>query len=815
MDAVMGSPEGTILIVLAVLAVLAAVLLDIAWTYGLRRIRPKPDTQEPAPMETPPAGGWRVRIGNALHEWAGRNPRWSGMEQSLRHWAKPAALILIVLLAAVPSAVVMADRWFNLGWTRTLLSNARGISSFWASFPLPTYFLLFFIVLAAAGALMSFFPPALQVFANPAAEPPPAEDRIPKVQFHFANLFRWLALTEFITVAVFSGIYRRLPGAELAVVALFFVAGWLMRDYSLASMGKSLQENWYWLFPCVLVHVALLGVVTAYHSSAGSLPDAVAGLILALIYLFPRRRRIPGIYWIFSLGLILFSINVNAWWMSVAGDEYGFYVSAVNIADGTNLWAVLSRLFDLKGVYGQNPYFSSVVQAVFLKLFGTQGFGWRFSNIYLCALSIPLFYYFLKAFLDRRIALLAGFFLAVSEYVINFSKIGYANLQALFLLAASLAAAAWAVRSRRTAEFAVCGAVWAVNFYVYHIALVAWPLALLLLLLFAPPFSRAAAWCWANLLAGFGILIFPLFFQPDFWKTDFQFTVFNSGIQPRSIGAFPYYAYRTITSWFSYLYSPNESHFVSVSFVDGITAALIAIGFFAVLYRLRRSRFAVFFLAGWILLTAAAGILGSPEQPSATRMFVVLPWWCAAAAFGLWWIREQIQSLGALGRKNAGFWAGGILAAAAAVNLVHASVISRTRWLDRQSYEASVERVAEEMQGGDRFAQREFVFITSADYSIAPFLLFREVYPQYWADLELQKVGVSGPVLPLSLLAVEKNPGSVIFVMPALPKEWRDGIRTSLLAAGYRQCAVYSPTGKQQTEIYVARDMAWVCLKLK
>ncbi len=810
----MGTFEGLILIIVAVIA---AILLDAASRRVLRRFRPKTKTEEQPPVQPePPAGPYRSRVGRLTKGWLGSDERWVGIEQAVNRWGRPILLLAVVLLAAVPSAIVMLDRWFNLTWAADLLSNIRGVNPYLDAMPLPAYFILFLLLLLVAGLLIAFFPLDVQSFMDLRTGFQAAEDGIPNLQIRISQLLRWIALTEFVLIAAFSIAENRIPGAELAMVAGFFVAGWLLREYSLDPVWRAIQQNRDVLFACALVHVALIAVLTAYHTCQSCLPITVVALVLAIIYLFPYRNRVPAIYWIFSLGLILFSINVNAWWMSVVGDEYGFYESARAVADRFNLSEIFPRFFDELGVFGINPYLSSIVQGVFMKLFGTQGFGWRFSNIYLIALSIPLFYFFLKTFLDRRIALLACLFLAASHYLINFSKIGYVNLQALFVLCASLAAAAWAVRSGRTAAYAICGIVLALNFYVYGIAIVSLLLALLLLIFFAPPFSRAALRSWLILLIGFGILFFPLLFQPDYWKTGLGFTIFGySEAIPASANAAQLFVYRIMTSWFSYLYSSNESHFVSVSFVDGITAGLVGIGFFVILYRIRKSRFAAFFLIGWALLLIVAGIIGSPDRPGTSRMFVVLPWWFAAAAFGLWWIREQILSIGAAGSKIPRVWIGGFFTLVVALNLLNAAVISYSRWMDYQPFEASIERVAEQTSGRDRYVERKFVFITSAEYNLVPFLIFREVYPQYWSNMEIDQVKVDGPSYPESAISMEDNLHSVIFVLPSLPEEWRLGVQASLETAGFMQCPVSTPSGKWQYDMFVPKEMAWVCTDLK
>jgi hypothetical protein len=811
----MTSERDSQILILTGIAVLLGVLFDFAWILAHRKLRVRRGDNETSPAEKNPLQSdflpWVDRSDRNVNQ---DNGGWNSLWRVVFPWIRPVLLSSILILAAVPSALVVMDRWFDLEKIRYLFSDLRCKVPLLCTLPLPEYILLILFCLLAVGLLIALFPLGRHTFLELRADSTGSDAGISTMQITISRLLRWISLVGFAAIAVFSVADRRIPGAELALIAGTYVAGWFLRDISLVRAWKILWDNRSWLFACLLAHLALVMVLAVYFSSPNYLPIFAAVLVLAILFLFRFRHRIPTIYWIFSMGIILFSININAWWTSVVGDEYGFYESAREILGKTNLSVVAARLFDEMGVYGQNSYFSSVVQSVFMRVFGTQSFGWRFSNIYLIALSILLFYIFFKTFLDRRVALLACFFLAASHYLINFSKIGYVSLQALFSLSISLAVAAWAVRSGRTAAFALCGVVLAMNFYVFGIAIVSIPLVLLLLLCFAPPISRPARLRWAVLAGGFGILCFPLCFQPAFWKTGFGFTIFTSlGKNPFPDGPVQFLANRILTSWFSYLYVTNESHFVSISYVDWMTAAFVGIGFFAILYWIRRSRFAVFFLLGWILLLTVASIIGSPDLPSSTRMFVVLPWWAVAAAFGLCWLWDQIRFMGSAGGRIPTFIFAGVLAILVATNFFYATVISYDRWLDRLPFESLVLRRAGESRGASLAAPEKFVFLTYADWSLDPFLRFKEIYPRSWSGIQLEKVAVESPLLPESTSPILTDSKSILFVVPTLPEQLQDGLRVSLQALGEKWCPVYSPSGKWEYDMYTSKEMAWMCSK--
>jgi hypothetical protein len=807
------SEQNSQFLILAGIFFLFAVLLGWAWMVAQRQWqagqstgRNLPSEDQPITIASLPLIGWWFNKFKLYRE------RWKNHWNVLFRWISPVLICAVIILATIPSVLVVRDRWLNIIDVRIPLSEDWCKLPLLCNMQLPRYFLFGGVCLLAAGLLVALFPLGREIFQNLRTEFLPTDDGIPNRQIQISRFLLWASLLGFLAVAALSVMERRRPGWELALVAAMYIAGWLLQDISLSRVGKFLRDNQAWLVACLLVHLALVVTLAVYFSAPGYTPLALAGLVLAAIYLFRHRQRVPAIYWIFNLGLILFSININAWWVSVAGDEYGFYVSARYLVEKADLVTVASRLFDEMGVYGQNTYLASIVQSLFMRVFGTLSFGWRFSNVYLAALSIPFFYFFFKVFLTRRVALGACFFLAVSEYLINFSKIGYVSLQSLFALSISLAAAAWAVRSGRMAAFAVAGAVLAMDFYSFGIALVGIPLAVLLMLWFVPPLTRLAGRRWAVFAAGFGILCFPLLFQPEFWRTGFGFTVFGSfAKEPPSSGLLQEFFNRIMTSWFSYLYVPNESHFVAVSFVDWMTAILVGIGFFAVLYKARRNRFAAFFLVGWGLLLAIAGVLGSPTLPSTTRMFVLLPWWAAAAAFGLQWILDRIPSGTRPGMRVRDFALAGILLAVVGINLYQATVVAYARWIDRQAFEAYVLRLAGHTRNPSSGAPDEFVFATYSSWALEPFILFQQLYPRDWIGLNVEKVIVDGSQLPESAVPSAADSKSIVIVIPTLPEEWQNGLRTSLEALGYHWCSVHTSYGKWVYDLYTPKGMEWVC----
>jgi hypothetical protein len=165
-----------------------------------------------------------------------------------------------------------------------------------------------------------------------------------------------------------------------------------------------------------------------------------------------RRRTLTPVFWLVSASLVLSSLYFSAWWFSVIGDEYAFYSYAAGLLARADAASIGAELYNPSGVYSTHPGFSSLIQAASMAVFGPGLFGWRFSNLYLAALSLWPLYAFVHAIGGRRLAILACALLATSHYLMSFGKIGYNNLQALFAFSVCLATATWFVRSRRASR---------------------------------------------------------------------------------------------------------------------------------------------------------------------------------------------------------------------------------------------------------------------------------------------------------------------------------------------------------------------------
>jgi len=334
-----------------------------------------------------------------------------------------AILSIVVIMAVIPPALVMADRWFNILSTDVMREDWCQ-SSYLCGTMLPSYFL---VVFACAVSLLIFMffhrrePIVVTENSTISLESSPVSQKQSRIGLYYI-IGSGLG---FALVVLFSLINNQYPGWNLVYVWLAFLTGCILRTVTQESILEFWKKNGEFWISILLAHLSIIAILVGYYGQPQLFWATVLLLVFGMANLWRFRQRVPLIFWIVSLAMIVFTININGWWTVTIGDEYDFPDYARNLAEKTSFSELGKVLFKANGVFGAHPIFSSILQAISMKLFGSENFGWRFSNPYLCSLGVGLFYSFCKTFISKRLSLIVAFLLAVSSYLMSFGKIGY------------------------------------------------------------------------------------------------------------------------------------------------------------------------------------------------------------------------------------------------------------------------------------------------------------------------------------------------------------------------------------------------------
>lgn len=167
---------------------------------------------------------------------------------------------------------------------------------------------------------------------------------------------------------------------------------------------------------------------------------------------------------LFLAGLLIGTYRLQGLPDQLMGDEGSFWTIARDIAVGN-----FSPSIFTSGVY-TFPVFSSVIQAWFMQLFGVNLWGWRMGSAVMGLLTVPPLYLLAREAFDRRIAVASSLVMIASPYFIDFSRLGYNNIQALVFVTLALYWLYLGVQRRSAFYLLLAGGVSGLGFYTYFAA---------------------------------------------------------------------------------------------------------------------------------------------------------------------------------------------------------------------------------------------------------------------------------------------------------------------------------------------------------
>jgi 4-amino-4-deoxy-L-arabinose transferase-like glycosyltransferase len=703
--------------------------------------------------------------------------------------------LLIIVVAAIPPFLILQQRWFTHPPDYDINKYSYGFCTFQLlcrSTISSSTLILFFICSASLILLFMLSRRYLNDSSFLRDTIIPSHDTCKKLDSRRLLMSRIFFLASglgFIYVVASNIVRHKLPWWDLIVVIILYFSGWIIHELHIPRVNMNMLSN---IIGIALLISELLLLVIAissvvHQSNNYILPMLLIILLLAIsFYFFPKLRYITLIL---CLGIVLFSINIDAWQTSFIGDEYPQFETARSIAEGHNFSAFASNIFNAEGKYKTTPVIASYIQAFFLKLFGADGFGWRISNVLLCTMGIGLLYYFYKVFLSEPLALAAAALLACSGYLISFSKIGYANLQAFFILSVVLAAVIWAVRSNRFIAFVVLGLSMGFAFYSFPAALYTLPIPILLLFIYHPPFTKASILRWGTMMISMGILIYPLFLQPNYWASNIPGTFLDHTLFPNSLGGYlDHFSSNAFNAYFSFLYVQQDTHYVSISYVDPLTGFLILLGISYALTFIRNSRFIVFSFISFFVVLLLAGISHGYLVPPTTRMFLLLPWWVLFAVLGLQYLLGRIRNFLPASSHLPVLFLLGIITITVILNIYQAFNISYRSFSDNQNIGSYFIKTAKETENNQPGIIKNYIVLMDNSKDAGDFILFKTVYPEYFHSSTIQEVVLESPILSEDMLAKLTSPNTIVFLYQISNPDWVEIIESELKERGRNSC---------------------------
>ncbi len=315
------------------------------------------------------------------------------------------------------------------------------------------------------------------------------------------------------------------------------------------------------------------------------------------------------------LGLALF--DLRDWYYSAIGDEFLFFEHARRIVDEG-----ITRPFSQEGVYNKYPVMSSVFQALSMRVFGADYFGWTLSEGLHAAITIPGIYLLGYILGGRKAAVLSAALFAFSHYILALSHAGYSNLSPLPVAVWSIALFAWGWKSDNPLLFYLAGAIAGMGFYTHYSGRAVLPIIFLFALTEGRPRRILEMW---PLALGFALAVAPTFLVEKEKVFTRMFSEVVGGYSEVVSGSPLARVLGNIElNLPAFNYSSTVHTYVYGALLDPITAVLAVLGIAFALGHIKLQRFRLL-LVWFAVAVTVTGILSPYPHVAVTRLTFAVP----------------------------------------------------------------------------------------------------------------------------------------------------------------------------------------------
>ncbi len=699
--------------------------------------------------------------------------------ESKEKWKYGIFVIPLLVLGLLPPLFVVLDRWFNVNqWVYYPKENWCKIE-FFCSSRLPSYFGLIFFILGLITLLMIAFAPKNireidSIFHFP--DKTYVSNSFHKRQYIYRNILVIVGSVGLAAEIFFSIFLKRIPGTELFLIIFLILAIIVLSEKEISLVVLTTYvKNWLQKLPVNgTIIFSLIAIIIFMKETTSLNPQKnylmFLPLIIAMVALVWQRKNIHKIFWLVLLTVAVYSLGSSSWKFAYVGDEYSFYFYPTQFISKQTFSEINQYFFNVKGVYEVHPYFSSLITYVSMLFSGKDYFGWHIINFLFISLSIPMFYDLFKTYLHERVAYIAVIPLIFSHYLVNFSKVGYNNLQSLFVIGLIFWAANKAVQKRTFTSYFLLGLSLGACFYTFALGIYFVPLVGLFLLMFDPLRSKAVWGRYLLALLGFAMIMIPIFFQPVYWQNMAGNTTFfkdnhSFATSAEANESLKLILHNLLYTPLAYLYSPCESHFVVSSLVDPIMAVFVPLGFLLSIINVRSHRFFTFLTISVLIEIIVMSITNPYDAPPMTRMFVFIPFYVVYIALGLDWVVRILAGFSYQPGRYYYWMITCVIIAAGILNIVQSKLI-----LDKRTERYPVQSIILRLFQHDALASpdedKSYLFLTDNNFAFYFFETFVDVYGVPDSKAQLENLILESTEIPESWLQQMKENEDLIIIVP-------------------------------------------------
>lgn len=357
--------------------------------------------------------------------------------------------------------------------------------------------------------------------------------------------------------------------------------------------------------------------------------------------------------------------------------------------------------------------------------------------------------------------------------------------------------------------FALTGLGMGLCFYLYPAALYVIPLPVLGFLFFMPPTTKEALRRWGWMIISISLLAYPLLIQPRYWEAKIPGTFFYTNVSS-SAGMLGRNILRnTLYSSLSYLYTPAQSHYVSIGYLDLFSSAFVIIGF-AILLKtvLQKNKSALFLACSFLFMFIVVGATHGRDFPTATRMFLLLPWFTLFAVLGLEWSVETARSLFQI---NPNTIMAHLIGFIVLLNLYQTYVVDVRNMAQYHTFAPMFVMTAREIDANPKVPPKSYAFVTTPYWDINGMEIIQKAYHVPDSPRQFIRLPVEGNQLPASVQELVVQRDTIVIIKGDLDETLKTQLGIQLLSWGKSVCDIRNEKGTLQFQLWHSGDLGWLC----
>jgi len=222
----------------------------------------------------------------------------------------------------------------------------------------------------------------------------------------------------------------------------------------------------------------------------------------------------------------------------------------------------------------------------------------------------------------------------------------------------------------------------------------------------------------------------------------------------------------------------------------------------------RRNKSALFLGLSFLMMFFVVGATHGRNFPTATRMFLLLPWFVLFTAFGLEWSAEMAKSL-----FRANQWAvlSLLVGSIVIVNLYHAYVIDIRNMAQYHSLAPMFVKTVREINANSQTPPKSYAFVAPPGWSTNGMEIVQKAYLIPASPRQLINLPIEGDQLPASAIDLVNQRDIVVIVKGDLESSLLARVDAQLQGWGKSMCEIRNGRGTLQFQLWHSGDLGWLC----